>query len=151
MLSLVKDISIAVGGVIALITFVTGTIQYIMQGRHQRAAQFIEMRRRFLDNPSFREILNLLDGDSPRLAETSVQDRRNLVGFLEEIALLVESRLLRADVAFYMFGYYVSLIGRSTHFWTGLDREGSYWRVFREFEGRLAKLHPGNTELPGSI
>lgn len=142
----VKDLSIILAGLIALITFVTGTFQYVMQGRAMRANQFIEMRRRFLEDPVFRDLLTLLATDDPRLAESTIQDRRNLVGFLEEVALLMDSKLLKPDVAFYMFGYYASLISNSKHFWIGLDKDGPYWMVFRKFAKDLAAYKP---ELKG--
>lgn len=133
MLSLIKDISIIVAGVITLITFMTGVFQYVRQGKQTRAAQFVEMRRRFLEDPSFREICNLLATDDPALREVPVQERRNFVGFFEEVALMVNSGILKPKVAHYMFGYYVLLVDGSTHFWEGLDRSSEYWAVFRSF------------------
>lgn len=132
-LSLVKDISITIGGLITLITFWVGLIQYIRQNRQNRATQFVEARRRFLENPSFREILNLLATDSPQLKDIPIQERRNLVGFLEEVALMVNSRIIRQRVAHYMFGYYVLLVDGSENFWDGLDKKSDYWAVFRSF------------------
>jgi len=133
MLSLVKDLSIIVAGAITLITFMTGVIQYMRQGQQTRAAQFVEMRRRFLEDPSFREILNHLASDDPRLREIPIQERRNFVGFMEEVALMVNSGILRPHVAHYMFGYYVLLVDSSTHFWEELDKSSEYWSLFRAF------------------
>jgi hypothetical protein len=132
-LGLVKDVSIIVAGVVTLITFMTGVLQYVRQGRQHRATQFVEMRRRFLEDPSFREILNLLGTNDERLASLPIQDRRNFVGFLEEVALMVNSEVLSARVAHYMFGYYVLLVDGSESFWEGLDRSSEYWSVFRGF------------------
>ena len=131
--TLFKDLSIIIAGVIALITFATGVFQYIRQGNQIRATQFIEMRRRFLEDPIFRNILNLLAQDDPALETVPVQDRRNLVGFLEEVALMVNSRLIRPRVAQYMFGYYIILVDSSEHLWAGLDKESDYWYVFKNF------------------
>lgn len=133
MLSFVKDLSIVVAGVIALVTFATGVFQYIRQGHQNRATQFIEMRRRFLENQTFRNILNLLASDDPMLSEIPVQDRRNLVGFLEEVALMMNSHLIRPRVAHYMFGYYAILIDDSKYFWDGLEKRSIYWRLFHGF------------------
>lgn len=136
-LSVVKDVSIIVAGVVTLITFMAGVIQYARQGRHQRAAHFVEMRRRFLEDPNFRDILNFLAADDPRLRETPVQDRRNFVGFMEEVALMVNSKILDARVAHYMFGYYALLADRSEHLWDGLDKGSEYWSVFRRFASQM--------------
>lgn len=139
MLDFVKDLSIILAGGIAVVTFMTGTVQYIRQGRQQRASQFIEMRRRFFDDPTFKQMLTALASESPAVNGFPVQERRNLVGILEEVALLVDTRLIRPEVAYYMFGYYVRLIDNSPVFWDGLEKDGEYWRVFREFAASMSK------------
>lgn len=132
-LATIKDASIVVAGVIAFVTLWVGMVQYARQSHFTRANQFIEMRRRFMEDPVFRNLLSLIAADCPDVAKTPIQDRRNLVGFLEEVALLVNSGMIRPHVAHYMFGYYVLLIDSCDAFWTDLDRDGHYWRVFREF------------------
>jgi hypothetical protein len=136
-LSTVKDFAIILAGVIALTTFFSGVLEYNRQGRSRRAEHFVDMRRRFLENDSFRQTLNLLPGDDVRLKEISIQDRRNFIGFLEEVALMVNSKIIRREVAHYMFGYYVGLAEKSEHLWEGLDKNSVYWTVFREFAHAL--------------
>jgi hypothetical protein len=138
-LSTTKDLSIVVAGVVAFVGLLTGTIEYFRRGRQERALHFLELRRRFLEDESFRRILNLLATNDDALAQTPVQDRRNLVGFLEEIALMVDSRLIRLEVAHYMYGYYVRLVAQSDLFWHGLDPQSPYWSVFRAFAKRLER------------
>lgn len=139
-LSVVKDVSIIVAGVVTLITFMMGVIQYTRQGHDARATQFVQMRRRFLEDPAFRELLNLLASDDPKLAQMPIQDRRNFVGFFEEVALMVNSKIIKPGVAHYMFGYYVLLVDRSEHFWEGLDRQSVYWEVFRQFAAQMRSV-----------
>jgi hypothetical protein len=140
-----KDVAIIFGGVVALTTFFSGIFEYIRQGRQHRAANFVQMRRRFLEDPLFRDILNLMATDSPALKSTPIQDRRNFVGFLEEVALMVNSGLIRKEVAHYMFGYYVLLTDRCENFWDGLDRSSQYWSVFRQFSELMKTIKPGKT------
>ncbi len=136
-LSTVKDISIIVAGVVTLITFASGTFQYIRQGHEARASQFVQMRRRFLEDPHFRKILNHLAANDACLSEIPIQDRRNFVGFFEEVALMVNSKIIDPRVAHYMFGYYVVLVDESDHFWEGLDKSSIYWQVFRAFADQM--------------
>ena len=140
-----KDVAIIFGGVIGLTTFFSGIFEYIRQGHQHRASNFLQMRRRFLEDPLFRDILNLMATDSPELKNTPIQDRRNFVGFLEEVALMVNSKLIRKEVAHYMFGYYVLLTDRCENFWDGLDRQSQYWSVFRQLAKQMKELG-GNTE-----
>src|ERR1700710_2074371 len=107
MLDYWKDLAIILAGLVGFITFFSGVLEYGRQGRYKRAEQFVHMRRRFLETPLFQDILTLLPADSVNLTKIPVQDRRNFVGFLEEVALMVNSRLIDRRVAHYMFGYYV--------------------------------------------
>jgi hypothetical protein len=136
-LALVKDVSIVIAGIVAFIGLLSGTVEYYRRGRQDRAQHFLELRRRFLEDESFRKILDLLATDDLALAEVSVQERRNLVGYFEEVALMVDSRLIRLEVAHYMYGYYVCMVAQSKHFWVKLDPDSPYWAVFRGFAVRL--------------
>ncbi len=139
-LATVKDFAIILAGVIALTTFLSGVLEYSRQGKSRRAEHFVDMRRRFLENDSFRQLLNLLPTDDIRLKEVSIQDRRNFIGFLEEVALMVNSKIIRREVAHYMFGYYVGLAAKSENLWEGLDKESVYWTVFRQFASSLTEV-----------
>jgi hypothetical protein len=142
-----KSLAIIVAGVVALTTFLTGIAEYVRRGRHERAENFLNMRRRFLESGLFREILNALATEDPRVASIPIQDRRNFLAFFEEVELLVRSRLIRREVAFYMFGYYVLLAERSDALWTGIDRKDRYWRLFREFAAGLRSFET-RAEVP---
>lgn len=132
-LATVKDVSIVVAGIAGLTTFLSGVVEYARQANLRRGEAFIAMRRRFLEDPLFREILNLLDADDLRLADLPVQDRRNFVGLLEEVAIMCESRMIRPEIAHYMFGRYVGLADASKHLWHGLHKEDRYWTLFRRY------------------
>ena len=140
MLSEAKDIAIIIAGIIALTTFLTGVMEYARQGAQNRAQNFVQMRRRFMENETFREICTLLMTDDSKLRELPLQDKRNFGGFLEEVALMVNARLIRREVAHYMFGYYVLLCWKSENFWVGLDRDGVYWSLLRDFTGQMQEL-----------
>jgi hypothetical protein len=142
-----KDIAIILAGVVALVTFFFGVLEYVRQGRQHNAANFVQMRRRFLETSLFREILDLLAHDDPLLKEISVQDRRNFVGFLEEVALMANSKIISPEVAYYMFGYYVVLTDRSENIWEDLDRSGAYWAVFRHFASQMKAFEPDEAQV----
>src|SRR5579862_2604430 len=138
--SFIKDVSIIVAGIVALSTFMTGAIEFMRQGRQHRAENLIQMRRRFLETIQYREILDMLQSGDGAIATSSIQERRNFVGFLEEIALMVNSKLIRLEVAQYMFGYYVLLVSRCDRFWEGLDRGDIYWTLFNHFAEEMAAM-----------
>jgi hypothetical protein len=146
-LSFWKDVAIIIAGVVALITFFFGVLEFVRQGHQHRARQFVEMRRRFLETPQYREILDLLAANDPRLAEVSIQEKRNFLGFLEEVALMVKSRLIRREVAAYMFGHYVLLASRSEIMWANLHRESPYWRIFWNYADSLERSESRTEDL----
>jgi hypothetical protein len=65
---------------------------------------------------------------------------------LEEVALMVNSRIIRKEIAHYMFGYYVLLADDSKHIWNDLDQESVYWTVFRNFAKLMRKMGPAQAE-----
>jgi len=132
-ISFAKDISIIIAGIVAFVTFAFGLSEYLKRNKQDRAAHFIAMRRRFLETPEFRRLLEMLHMGDEEIARAPVQDKRNFIGFFEEVALLVNSGLLRRDVAHYMYGHYVLLADESDGFWQNLDRGSIYWTVFRKF------------------
>lgn len=136
-LNVLKDWAITIAGIIALVTFMAATIEQVRRGRQERSNNFILMRRRFLETPQYREILDMLAQKNPALNEYSMQEKRNFIGFLEEVALMVNSHLIKRDVAYYMFGYYVRLADESDDLWVGLNRKSRYWKLFNHFASEM--------------
>lgn len=131
-LATIKDASIIVAGFVAFVTLWQGIAQYVKQGRFVRVNQFVEMRRRFMENESFTRILTLVISDCPDVAKEPILERRNLAAFFEELALMVNSGVLQAETVYYMFGRTALQLDDCPNFWQGLDKESRYWFVFRE-------------------
>src|SRR5438067_4359910 len=100
-----KDIAGIAATVIALSALAKGAFEYTVQGAQKRAALFAELRQRFKDDLRFREICALLETDDTALMTTDFRDKRDFLGFFEEICLALNSGLIRKPVAHYMFGY----------------------------------------------
>jgi len=132
-LDVAKNIATILGAIIATLTLGKGAIEYVQQGAQKRAESFFEMRKRLKDNPIYRDILSMVDLRDPAVQATSFKDRRDLLGFFEEVALLVNSRVIRREVAHYMFGYYAIRVWENDDFWHGVNRASPYWALFRHF------------------
>jgi hypothetical protein len=139
-LGTVKDVSIVVAGVATLAGFMAALFEYARQNHARRAEYFTSLRRRFLETPAFQPILACLATDDPCLAEVPIQDRRNFLGFFEEIQLMVDSRLVKPAIADIMFGRYVLMADRSQNLWKGLDRQDRYWAIFRRMAAEQRRL-----------
>lgn len=139
-LSLLKDGAIVLGSVIALFTFINGILEYGRQGRQKRADQFVQLRRRLKENEIFKHITDLALRNDDALIHVSPADKRDLLGLFEEVALMMNSGLIRKEVAHYMFGSYAIACWQSEHFWNNMDRNSYYWQVFNEFAREMKRI-----------
>jgi hypothetical protein len=134
-----KDVAAILGAAIALAALVKGVYEYGAQGAQKRAEQFFVLRKRLFENATFVTICGLLREESPELATCPFQDKYDFLALFEEVALMMNSRLIREPVAHYMFGYYAILCWESDPFWTGLTRDSDYWKVFAAFAATMKR------------
>jgi hypothetical protein len=135
-----KDIATVVGVVLALFTLIKGVYEYVKQGAQKRAEQFVEMRKRFKENDAFRELAALIESNDSKLISEPFKNKRDYLGFFEEVALMVNSGLIKIEVAHYMFGYYAIRCWESDFFWSDVNRKSSYWALFRDFVTKMKKI-----------
>ncbi|MGO9899774.1 MAG: hypothetical protein ACLP0J_08795 [Solirubrobacteraceae bacterium] len=139
-----------VGAAVALMTFFRALLEYRQQGRQRRTEQFFAFGRWIEEQPTFQRIRDLLDAElaedpnaGPELASVSASDKFQFLGAYEELAILVQSGLVRREIAHYMHGYYAIRCKHSDGFWKGdgAPALGSYyWSVFADFAGEMEKL-----------
>lgn len=145
-----KDLAAVIAGIggtiaalIAICTFFFGVIQYRRSNMLKRAELYFEIENRFFENEQFRKIVALLENDDPALAEIALQDRIFFLGLYEQVAIMLNSKLMRKELAHYMFGFYAVKALESEHFWSDghLDKKNPYWTVFRSFAGEMKQYH----------
>ena len=151
------EIIIAISSVIfAAITTIFGLYQYHTQIKQKRAEYFIEMRHKLKDTEPFKKICELIFVDGEKLKQVPPQDKRDFLGFLEEVALMLNSGLIDKKVAHYMFGNYAIKCWKSENFWLGPDskeqivRSGRYWSLFRNFKDEMEELEKAQDFGSGS-
>jgi hypothetical protein len=137
---LITELSAIFGLATAIGTATIWLYQYRLQGKHKRAEFFIEMRRRLKENETFKEICFLLETDDQKLKDVPFKEKRDFVGFFEEVALLLNSGLIPKKVAHNFFGYYALSCDRSENFWDGISRESIYWDMFNRFAAEMEKV-----------
>lgn len=133
----------AVVAAVALLTLIKALVEYRHQGRQKRAEHFFDLRRRLKENAEFARVAELIDdayaGDDGaieaqrRLREVPFQVKRDYLGLFEEIAIAMNSGLIKPQVAHYMFGYYALLCWQSEDFWVNVNRLSDYWSLFDDF------------------
>lgn len=83
------SLSVAVlGALVGLGTFIKALMEFRKQGAAKRSDLFLSLRSRLREDPSFKEICSLLEGDDPRLQEVPLVEKDRFLGFFEELALL---------------------------------------------------------------
>lgn len=134
----IKDVSTIFGAVIALLALIKGLLEYIKQGAQKRAEHFLTMRKRLKENDAFKLICALLEMDNSELLDVPFKDKRDFLGLFEEVAIGLNSGLIRLSVAHYMFGYYAIRCWESQHFWEDVNRDSIYWIVFKDFVDQMS-------------
>ena len=136
------DIAIIVSVGIALVTFFRGTHEYSRQGAARRAEHFFKMRRLLKQNDTFKDFADLIDKDDQILCAMDFKDKRDYIGLFEEIAIAMNSKLIRKEVAHYMFGYYAIQCWKSDKFWSWkrVERGSIYWAIFRDFVEQMEEM-----------
>lgn len=135
-----KDSATIIAALLGLATIIKGVVEYVRQGVERRAERFVAMRVRLYGNEKFREICVLLDSEDARLREIPRFDRYEYLGLLEDVALMLNSGLIRPSVAHYMFGYFAIRCWRSEHFWHDIARDSSYWALFEDFVIQMQEI-----------
>lgn len=146
-----KDLATIIGVVAAFATLVKGLWEYSSTTVLRRAEYFAKMKREFLADDEFAKLTVLLqteraaqergERDDPGFAEIESRDKERYLCFFEEVALLLRARLIRDELACYMFGYYALLCDRSNWFWSpSFPKDKDYWPLFFAFVKEMEKV-----------
>ncbi len=136
----INNILVPLGSTIALLTLIKGVLEYAKNNAMKRAEYFSQLHRQLKEVVVLSRICDLLDTDSAELAGLSYSEKYQFLAFFESVALMVNSRLLREDVAQYMFSYYAILCYESRNFWSDISKESQYWSLFCSFARRMKAL-----------
>ena len=129
----VKNFAIILGSLVGLLTLIKAVYEYTKQSAQKRAEEFFKIDRIFVENKEFMKLIQLLDDDSEELIDFDIKVKTNFLRFYENVALMINSGLIRKHVAHYMFSYYSLNCWDSDKFWESFDREDAYWALFVQF------------------
>lgn len=108
---LIKNILILLGGLIALLTFLLSYLEYQKQGKQKRVDLYLEMERRLFNNDNFQEIRLLLQKGEPEITKIERKMRSDYAGFFENIAMLMNSKLIKKMLLVTCFLMMLSYVG----------------------------------------
>jgi hypothetical protein len=144
-------IAATLGGVVALGTFFKAILEYRLQGRQKRAELFDKLITRIHSAP-LSPIITMLENENIDLQVIPIAEIYYLIGLFEQVAIAVNSGLIRKRVAYYMFGYYALLCRYNEHLINEIDWKSPYWKVFNQFAEEMRTIQNRNanpTFFPG--
>jgi hypothetical protein len=112
---MVRESAFGTGGLVGIAlglgTLLLGVIRvwqattvYLRRGSADRAHHFFALRARLHNDESFNLLCNLLENDDERLREIPFEQKDAFLSLFHEIYLLVNSKIMSIEVAYYMFG-----------------------------------------------
>jgi len=149
-LEIIKTVATVGTATIAAVAIIKGYAEYKLNAVQKRVELFEKYRVKLKENETIRNIIDLLEHNDPNIRQVHRTERYFFLGFYEEIALLVNSGVLRPEIAHYMFAYYAELCWDSDSFWHDINRNSMYWRVFREFVEQMKDLENKNLTIPSN-
>ena len=148
----IKEIAVIVGAVISLLALVKGVFEYARQGTQRRAEYFLKMRDRIFGDDDFNMVQFAIDdGSEEKISEISLAQKETFLSFIEEVAVLKNSKIINVDIAYYMFGYFAISCWNSDYFWSDIDRNDRYWTVFKKFAEQMIEYKQKNIMTPERV
>lgn len=140
-MQLAKDIFTIVGGIIGLVAFVKGVIELVHSNAIHRYEKFHQMSVRFDENEDIQKVCALLH-DAGHPGTLTKQQKEVFICFLEEIQFMINSGIMKRDLALYTFGYYGKMAMESEKFWQELNRNEPFYAHFMEFCNQARSYQP---------
>ena len=128
----IETISKIVASIATVVTFVWALWLYLRQRKDKRAEQFLELRNYFRDNERFQNILEHLCGDND-FTSISLNAKFEFMSFFEDVAFLMNSKLIKEEVVFYMFGGDAIIAWNNDKFWSQELRDNKLWSLLTDF------------------
>lgn len=147
-LNIIKTIAIAGTAIVAIITLIKGYLEYKLTSTQKRSDLYERLGTKLETDETLKLIIHYLEIEDPEIKNLSRFDRYKFLRFYEDIALIMNSGLIKPEIAHYMFSYYAIQCYHSDNFWYEIERNSIYWRVFNEFVEKMENLEQENLTIP---
>lgn len=144
----------AIGG---LVLFFRGIEEYILKNRLARFQQFIAQRKEFEASKELCGVNSeVLKGESNDMSGVEWWHRTYYLVFMENIALMMNSRLIDSNVVHNTWGASILACFENNSFWADIDkdrmdtlRRSPYWRVFYKLHDDMQAIDREVKKAPG--
>jgi hypothetical protein len=104
------------------------------EGRLKRFENFQQMQSRYRQDPSIQAVFRSLypeqyRGDTGKQPSATTKNKLDFMGFYEELAIMVNSGIMRPDAAYYTFGVDAVEFWKKEQYW----HDDPTWKLFNSF------------------
>ena len=140
-----KDWITIAGFIVSFFLLLLALLNYYKAEKQKRAEHFFKLRDKYNNDPTFIKIREIIYSPDNKDISRGINpdEKRKFLGFYEEIAIMVNSKLINEELAFYMFGYYAKKCNELDVFKTYINEDKEYWKVFSEFATKM-KIYDDN-------
>ncbi|MBN2833605.1 MAG: hypothetical protein JXR48_01425 [Candidatus Delongbacteria bacterium] len=143
-----REISVIVASLVGIFSFIKGYFEYRSFNRLKRVEFYMSLRHKFKENDTIQKISEIIENnDEEKIENISSIDKYTYLGFFEDIALLVNSKLIKPEIAHYMFGYYAIKCSKNTIFMKEIEDKSMYWIEFYRFVKKMNDLEKRNMTI----
>ena len=110
------DVVSLVGGFAALLALGLAVLEFVDANAIRRYEKFHEMSRRFQDSEGVQRVIEWLHrsreirrGGEGEIDRLSLADKERFACLIEEVYYMVNSKIIREEIALYSYGYYVKM------------------------------------------
>ncbi len=143
----IKDLATILAAVIATLTLLKGLAEYARDAAQRRLQTLVGLRVRFTDGAASQAVRAAIESDDKdALSKVSKNHRVDFEALIEEVALMLNSKLISERVAHSMFGFYAIEANKSKAFWKGFHpvENEIYWKPFTDFAERMEAFEKAN-------
>jgi hypothetical protein len=149
----IKNTVILVGAVVGILGFAKGLYEYSKQTALKRAENYLKLREKYKESSRFKDLFEMLETDDEKLRDIPYEKKQDFLGFYEDIALFMNSGMLKPEVAHYMFSYHAIKCSQSKNFWSHehINKTSPYWGLFNDFVAQMLKADAALNSNPSII
>jgi hypothetical protein len=150
-MELAKDIFTVVSVIIALAVFIKGLVEYVHSNAVRRYEKFHQMSIRFDENSDIQKVCELLHNPNASTGPLTKQQKEVFICFMEEVYFMMNSGIIKRDLALYSFGYYAKMALCNEKFWQGLDKNELFYIHFIRFCRLASSYRPSSVHSKGQL
>lgn len=109
--------------------------QYRDSKKFKKASYFIDLRDRFKNNQQFNNIRRKLE-NKENLDDIDKSEIYDYVGFFEELQIAINSKFIKTELVYYLFGYYIIQCDVSEL----INRDATMWGAFKELANEMREI-----------